>query len=115
MGINLLLFRLVQRHKTVEDVITSSGIVGTALVVGKVVFHWANGKLFLEAIDLVKEQDDGGLDEPPRVADRIEQGQGFLHTVDRLVLEEQLVIFRDGHQEEDCRDILEAMDPLLTF
>lgn len=32
-------------------------------------------------IDLVQEQDDGRPHEPPGVADGVEQGQRFLHTV----------------------------------
>lgn len=115
MSINLLLFRLIQRHKAIKDVITSSGIVGTALVVGEIVLHWADGKFLLEAIDLVKEQDDGCLDKPSRVANGVEQGKCFLHTVDRFVFEEQLVIFGDGYQEENRRHIFEAVNPLLTL
>jgi hypothetical protein len=115
MSVDLLLLGLVQRHEAVEDVVAGSGIVGTALVVGEVVLHGADGQLLLEAIDLVEEENDRGLDEPTRVADGVEQSECFLHTVDGLVLEQQLVILGNGDQEEDSSDVLEAVNPLLTL
>lgn len=72
VSVDLLLLGLVQRHEAVEDVVTSGGIVGTTLVVGEVVLHGANGQLLLEAIDLVKEENDRRFDKPPRVANRVE-------------------------------------------
>jgi len=115
VGVDLFLLGLVQGHETVENVVACSGIVGTALVVGEVVLHRADGQLLLEAIDLVEEENDGGLDEPPGVADGVEQGQSLLHTVDGLVLEQQLVVLGDGHQEQNGGDVLEAVNPLLTL
>lgn len=115
MCVDLLLLGLVERNEAVKDVIASSGIVGTTLVVGEVVLHGADGKFLLEAVDLVQEEDDRGLNEPTRVANRVEQGQGFLHTVDSLVFEEELVVLGDGDKEENGGDILEAMNPLFTF
>ena len=38
-----------------------------------------------------------------------------MHTVDGLIFEEKLVVFRDSHEEEDCRDVLKAVDPLLSL
>ena len=64
VGVDLLLLGLVEGNKAVEDVVASRGVVGTTLVVGEVVLHRADGKLLLEAIDLVEEQNDRGLDEP---------------------------------------------------
>ena len=87
MGVNLLSFVLVQGDEAVQNVIASQGIVLSALVIREVVLHWADGQLLLEAIDLVKEQDDGSLYKPSRIADGIKQGEGLLHTVDGLVLE----------------------------
>ena len=84
-------------------------------VVGEVVLHRAHRKLLLESIDLVQEKDDGRLHEPPRVADGVEQCQCLLHTVDRLVFEEQLIVLGDGDQEQDGGDVLEAVYPLLSF
>lgn len=115
VSVNLLLLGLVERDKAVEDVVAGGGVVGTTLVVGEVVLHRADGQLLLETIDLVQEENDGSLDEPPGVADGVEQGKRFLHTVDGLVLEQQLVVFGDGDQEKDRGDVLEAVDPLLTF
>lgn len=70
--VDLLLLGLVQGNESVEDVVASRGVVGTALVIREVVLHRANGELLLEAIDLVEEENDRGLDEPPGVADRVE-------------------------------------------
>lgn len=96
MGVDLLCLVLVETDKAIEDVIASGGVVGTALVVWEVVLHWADRKLLLESVDLVQEQNDACLHEPPRIADAVEQRQSLLHTVDSLVLEEQLVVFGDG-------------------
>jgi hypothetical protein len=84
-------------------------------VVREIVLHRAHGKLLSEPINLVQEQDDARLNKPSRVANGIKQCQGFLHTVDSFVLEQQLIIFGYGDQEQDGSDILKAMDPLLPF
>lgn len=115
MGVNLLSLVLVQADEAVEDVVTSGGVIWATLVIWEVVFHWAHWELLLETVDLVEEEDDTGLDEPARIADAVEESQSFLHTVDRLVFEEELVIFGDSHQEEDSGDVLEAVNPLLTL
>lgn len=38
-----------------------------------------------------------------------------MHTVDGLVLEEELIVLGYGDEEKDGCDILKAMDPLLSF
>lgn len=115
VSIDLLLLCLVQRDESVEDVVASGCVVGTTLIVGEVVLHRANGELLLEAVDLVQEENDRGLDEPSGVADGVEQGERLLHTVDRLIFKEQLVVLGNGDQEQNRGDVLEAVDPLLTF
>lgn len=85
------------------------------IIVWEVILHRADGKLLLKPIDLVKEENDGRLDKPPRIADRVEEGERFLHAIDCLILEEQLIVLRDSYQEEDGSDVLEAMDPLLPL
>lgn len=115
VGVDLLLLGLVQRDEAVEDVIASGSVVGATLIVGEVVLHGADGQLLLEAVDLVEEENDRGLNEPARVANRVEQGKGFLHAVDSLILEQQLVVLGDGDQEENGGDVLEAVNPLLTL
>lgn len=64
---------------------------------------------------LVEEENDRSANKPPRIADRIEQDQRFLHAVDRFVFIEHLIVLGDGDEEHDRRDILEAMNPLLSF
>lgn len=65
MCVDLLGLVLVQADETVQDVVASSSVVGTALVVGEVVLHRADGQLLLESIDLVEEKNNRGLDKPP--------------------------------------------------
>jgi hypothetical protein len=84
-------------------------------IIGEIVLHWACRELLLESIDLVEEQNDGCLNEPSGIADGIKKGQSFLHTVDGFVLEQKLVIFGNGDQEEDCGNILKAVYPFLSF
>jgi hypothetical protein len=115
MCVDLLALMLVKGDEAVQDVVASRAIVITTIVVGEVVLHWADGKLLLEPIDLVEEKNDRGLDEPPGVADGIEKGKSFLHTVDRLVFEKQLVVLGNSDQKENGRDVLEAVNPLLTL
>lgn len=38
-----------------------------------------------------------------------------MHSVDRLVFEEQLIVLGDGNEEKDGRDVLEAVDPFLSL
>jgi len=106
---------LVQGYKSIEDIVASGSIVRATFVVGEVVLHRAYGELLLESVDLVQEKDDAGLDEPSRIADTVEKCKSFLHTVHSFVFEQKLVVFRNGNQEQDGGNILEAVDPLLSF
>jgi hypothetical protein len=115
MGVDLLGLVLVQADESVQDVVAGQCVIITTFVVGEVVLHWTDWELLLEAIDLVQEENDRGLDKPSGIANGIEECEGLLHTVDGLVFEEQLIVLGDGDKEEDCGDILEAMDPLLTL
>ena len=103
------------RDESVKNVVTRRAVVLTTLVIGEVVLHGRHWQLLLEAIDLVEEENDAGLGEPSAVADRVEQCECFLHAVDCLVLEQQLVVLRDGDQEQDGGNILEAVYPLLAL
>lgn len=64
MRVYLLDFRLVERDEPVEDVVAGSIVVITTVIVGEIFVHRAKGKLILKTIDLVEEEDDGGLHEP---------------------------------------------------
>jgi len=115
---------LIEAHEAVQYVVTCGSIIGTpclpvrrailgriryewssgkpgmrTFVVWKVVLHWAHGQLLLEAIDLVEKQDDTRLGEPSRIANAVEKGKSFLHSVDRFVLEKELIVFGYGNQE----------------
>lgn len=115
MCVDLLRLVLVQADESVQDVVASRGVVITSLVVGEVVFHGADRQLFFEPIDLVQEQDYRRLDEPSRVADGVEKGQGLLHSVDGLIFEQQLVVLGNSDEEQNSSHVLEAVNPLLTL
>jgi len=87
VGVYLLRLMLIEGNESVQDVVTGGLIIGTTwialasfspneskhtFIVREVILHGTDGQLLLEAIDFIQEQDDGGLDEPPRVADGIE-------------------------------------------
>lgn len=93
MRVDLLRLVLVQADEAVEDIVACGGVIGATLIVWEVVLHWAHWELLLEPVDLVEEENDAGLDEPPGVADAVEEGERLLHTVDSLVFEEELVVF----------------------
>lgn len=58
---------------------------------------------------------DGRSDKPTRVADRIEESQSFLHSVDAFVFVKLLIILRYGDEEDDSGDVFEAMYPLFPL
>ena len=76
MSVDLFLLGLVERYKSVEDIVASGSIVSATystlappqgkletqeivtLVVWEVILHWANRQLFLEAINLIQEEDN---------------------------------------------------------
>jgi hypothetical protein len=115
MCVDLFGFVLVQAHESIENIVARSLVVIPSLVIGKIVLHGAHWELLLESINLIQEQDDGGLDKPSGVANRVEKGQGLLHTVYSLVFEKQLIVLGNGDQEENGGDILEAVNPLFSF
>jgi hypothetical protein len=106
---------LVQADESVQNVVACKTIIITTFVVREIVFHWADRELLLETINLVQEQNDRCLDEPSRVADGIEEGQGLLHTVDSLIFEQKLVVLGNSNEEEDGGNVFEAVDPLLSL
>lgn len=116
VGVDLLRgCALVQGNKAVQQVIASSVIVVTSRIVGEVVTHWRMRQLLCEQVDLIQKQDNRRLDEPPRVANRVEQRQRFLHTIHALIFIKHLVILAQRDQEDERGDVFETVDPLFTF
>lgn len=115
MCVDLLGLMLVQADESVENVVAGQSVVVTTFEVREVVLHGRNWELLLESIDLVQEQDDGCLDEPARVANRVEESEGFLHSVDGLIFKEKLVVFGNSDKEEDGGYVLKAVNPLLSL
>ena len=69
------------------------------MISGKILLQRADEQFFFEHISLIENQDDRSSNKPPRAADGVEQCEGFLHTVDGFVFEQQLVVLGDGDQE----------------
>lgn len=99
MCVDLFRFMLVQADESVQDVVASRWVVIAILIIREVVLHWTDWKLLLESINLVEEKNYRRLDEPPGIANRIEQGKRFLHTVDRLIFEKELIVLGNGDEE----------------
>ena len=112
--------------------VTSRIVVITTIVIREIILQRRPRQFFLEQIDLVQEENDGGLDEPARVTDGIEKSESLckrglerrlrkvntllaLHSVDGFILVEHLVILGQGDEENEGRDVFEAVDPFLTF
>ncbi len=92
MRVDLLGLVLIEGDEAVEDVVASSSVIGStftnirllmlptvgsdlvklAFIIREIILHRRNRKFLLKPIDLVQEQDDRGLDEPPGVADGVE-------------------------------------------
>lgn len=88
------MLRRNRRHLCSLATVTFSGLVEKhTIIIWEVVLHGANWQLLLKAINLVQEQNDAGLNEPSGVANAVEKGKSFLHSVDCLVLEKKLVVF----------------------
>ena len=60
--------------------------------------------LLLKEVFLVQEENDGGVDEPLVVADRVEQLHGLHHSIHFFVLGEDEVVPAQGDTEDDRRD-----------
>lgn len=135
MGINLLRLVLVQGNKSVQNVVAGRSIIGStfsniryvmapaivanlvqlAFIIREIVLHGGDREFLLKPVDFVQEQDDRGLDKPSGVADRVKECERFLHSIDGLVFEEQLIVLRDGHEEKNGGDILKAVYPFLPL
>ena len=135
VGIDLLRFVLVQGDKSVQDIVAGRSVIRStfsnirsmmlpavvadlvqlAFIIREIVLHGGHREFLLEPVDLVQKQDDRGLDKPSGVADGVEEGESFLHSVYSLVLEEQLIVLRYSNQEKDGRDVLKAVYPFLSF
>jgi hypothetical protein len=114
------------------DVLVGSSVVGEVFPNGRL----AAGDLFAEQIDLVEEEDEGGLFEVLAVGDTLEQHERFLHLVlgrvssrvHRLVgksllrstyaiaiFHKHVVVTADCNQEKDDLNVVEHVNPLLTL
>ncbi|KAG5463361.1 MAG: hypothetical protein BJ554DRAFT_8207 [Olpidium bornovanus] len=113
--VDVFCFRPGLVHEAVEDVVAGGLERVVAQVVGEQLGQRRDEELLFEHVDLVQEEDDRRVDEPARVADRVEEREGLLHPVDVLVLEEHLVVLGDGDEEDDGRHVVEAVDPLFPL
>lgn len=79
------------------------------------------GEIFLQVrgldfvsqdVSLVKEQDDGGVEEPWRMDGGVEQSQTLVHSVNCFSLLQDLVVLAEGGQEDEGGDVFETVNPL---
>lgn len=110
-----LCFVLVKLDKPILKVGTGSLKIIPALIIVVVILDGHLVDLVLEEIDLVEEEDDGSLYEPPTIADRVKEGEGFDHSINVAILDQFLVVLAQGDQKDDCRDIFKAVDPLFPL
>lgn len=80
-----------------------------------VLLHGGVWKLLLEQIHLVEEKNQRRPGEPLRVGNRLPQHERFLHLVTILILHQALVVSGNGDKEKQAVDVLETVDPLLSF
>lgn len=112
---------LIEANEAVQEILARGIIIllttrpSITTIIGEKVLQSRVLQLFGEKINLVEEEDDARLDEPSRVANRVEEGEGFLHTVDRAVFVQHLVVFGEGDEEDEGGDVFETVDPFLTF
>mmetsp|Transcript_17009 Transcript_17009/g.48860 ORF Transcript_17009/g.48860 Transcript_17009/m.48860 type:complete len:379 (+) Transcript_17009:945-2081(+) len=92
----------------VVEVLGRAGVVAERALGDNVARHNFLGKDVL----LIQEEHDGGVGKGAIVAHRAEQLQRFDHAVGPLGLGEGLVVLRQGGDEDDGVDLIEAVDPL---
>ena len=89
--------------------------VGVALEVWEVLLD-ADSLYFLhQEVHLVEEQDDGDVEEELVVNDGLKDVHGFHQAVGAPVLHEDLVVLTGRDHEQDRRDPVEALEPLLAL
>ncbi len=71
--------------------------------------QWSLGP---ELVTLREEESHKRRGKPSAIGDRIEKRQGFLHPIDSLVFNEELVVRTYVNGEDDCIRRIEGMYPL---
>ncbi len=107
--------RTIDLVKSPKQVLRSSINVISTRVVWEVISQRRSIQLLFKQIDLVQEEDDARAHEPPRVDDRVEEHQRFHHAVLITLFQQHLVVLAQCDAEYDGCDVLEAVNPLLSF
>lgn len=68
-----------------------------------------------EEVILVQEEDHGCLGEPRRVDNFVKQLDGLIDTVRLRVLIQNLIVLRNGGNEDDSGYVIKRVNPLLTL
>mmetsp|Transcript_16373 Transcript_16373/g.26855 ORF Transcript_16373/g.26855 Transcript_16373/m.26855 type:complete len:342 (+) Transcript_16373:165-1190(+) len=105
----------IQRDKLVLEVLDTLLVVASTTVVVKAALHVDAFDLLFKEIAFVEEEDDGGVAKPLAVANLVKERDGLVHAVDALVLVELHVVLTESDAEDERRDVLEAVDPLLAL
>jgi hypothetical protein len=72
VGVDLLGSTCIESHKTLQEELASQFVLIPACEVREAIGQWALGQLFGKEVDLVQEQNNGRLNEPLGIADRVE-------------------------------------------
>lgn len=89
--------------------------VGVALEVGEVLLDADGLHLLHQEVHLIEEEDDGDVEEELVVNDCLEDVHGLDQPVGAPVLHEDLVVLTGRHHEQDRRDPVKALEPLLAL
>ena len=89
--------------------------MGVPLEVGEVVLDTEVLDLLLQQVRFVQEEDDGDPREALVVDDGVEDVAGLHQPIGDAVLHQHLVELAGRRQEEDGRDLVEALEPLLPL
>lgn len=115
MGVNQLLWVLVQAEEEILEIFDGFFKVATSCIVLKAALHVDAFDFLLKQIGLVEEEDDRGVVEPGAIADLLEERDGFVHSIDPLIFIQLQIELADGDTKDECGDILKAMDPLFPL
>jgi len=106
---------LVLAQEFVKDVFVAFCDVNATFVVREKVAHWNIIKFFVEEVALIEEQYHACFCEPATVANFLKKIQSFFHAILCVVFVEHLVVLAHGGDEYHGGDIVEAVNPFLSF
>lgn len=98
-----------------EVVLNVAKVTGVATEILEVILDVPHLNLIGQEVGLVEEEDDGDASEAAVVDDGVKDVDALLEPVSRAVFQESLVVLAGAHEEEDGRDLVKALEPLLSL